>query len=390
MRLGQIDSNDFVERRKNLLNIINDNTVIIIFSEQKSKILKYNLFDSNFYYLTGHSRNNAMACIMHGKYVLIKNKQKCHNFILEIEKFLNDKVSNIKIIYSNILHDGNFNPTLLSWIKKFNKNHYQILNINDLLQEMRMTKSIFEIKKMKKSALIATNSMIKAMCKCTPNIYEYELEAEIVYNFIKHRCRELAFPVIVASGSNGCILHYFKNDKLLRSYNLVLVDIGIKYENYCSDISRTFPINGKFTKQQRCIYDIVLNAQLETIKKIKPGVNWYTLQNTAEEIITEELAKIKLFRINNTKENCKKFFTHKIGHWIGLDVHDLGSYKNDSSVFTPGMILTIEPGIYIKTMGLGIRIEDEILVTQNGHLVLTNEAPKIPSEIEKLMRLKNL
>jgi Xaa-Pro aminopeptidase len=313
--------------------------------------------------------------------------------ISEVDKILPSLIANHKNIHSNIDFDSSFHPKITSWLTK----SHNLINIGIILHEMRLKKSLSELKIIRKAIEITAMGHLRAMQKCRPKIYEYELEAEILYEFIRlGGSHYAAFSTIVAGGINACTLHYSKNNKKLISGELVLIDAGARYEYYCADVSRTLPINGKFTKKQHIIYEIVLLAQMEVIKQIRPGVSWDQLQSSCERIITLGLADAKVLCGNiNTliaKQKFKPFFMHKIGHWLGLEPHDVGGYSvgNKWRILEPGMIFTVEPGLYIRSLNIGVRIEDNILVTNNGCEILTADIPKNISEIEKIMRMSKL
>jgi Xaa-Pro aminopeptidase len=234
---------------------------------------------------------------------------------------------------------------------------------------------------------------------CAPQRYEYEIAAEFDYEFRKNNAQH-AYSAIVGGGANGCILHYTDNTDELRDGDLLLIDAGCEVEGYASDITRTFPVNGKYSNAQRDIYEIVLAAQKAAIKKVKPGNHWNDPHNAAVKVITKGLIEIKLLKGSVPKlmkeQTFRKFYMHRTGHWLGLDVHDVGDYKvgDQWRLLEPGMVLTIEPGIYIparskgvhrKWWDIGIRIEDDVLVTKSGCEVLTEAVPKKIAEVEALM-----
>ena len=244
------------------------------------------------------------------------------------------------------------------------------------------------------AAKVSIEAHKNAMKKSKPGIYEYELDAEIKYIFNKNNMH-FAYMSIVGGGNNGCTLHYIKNNCLLKDKDLVLIDAAAENNGYASDITRTFPVNGKFTKEQSQIYDIVLEAQEQTIKFIKPGVTWDQVHQVTVDEISKGLIKLNLLKdsYENVIKNelYKDFFMHRTGHWLGLDVHDVGEYEN--ILFEPGMVITVEPGIYINALdskvekkwrGIGIRIEDDVLITKNGNEVITIDLPKKRNEIEAL------
>tara|TARA_B100000959_G_scaffold284377_1_gene355842 strand:- start:1224 stop:1949 length:726 start_codon:yes stop_codon:yes gene_type:complete len=237
------------------------------------------------------------------------------------------------------------------------------------------------------------------MVHCRPGLYEYEIEAELEYAFRQGGAQYPAYPSIVAGGANACVLHYIDNRDRLRKGDLLLIDAGAELDCYCADITRTFPVNGRFSMVQKTLYEIVLAAQLAAIEAVRPGVTFNEPHEAAVRVITAGLKDLKLLKGSVDglieKEAYQKFFVHRTSHWLGMDVHDVGEYRFGDAwrVLEPGMVLTVEPGIYVpaqkgvpkKWHGIGIRIEDDVLVTRNGHEVLTDDVPKHPDAIEALM-----
>ncbi|KTC94077.1 Xaa-Pro aminopeptidase [Legionella erythra] len=276
-----------------------------------------------------------------------------------------------------------------------------LCDLDPLLSEMRLFKSQVELNLMRRAAGISVNAHVRAMQACREAEYEYQLEAELMHEFISQGCRGPAYDPIVGSGANTCILHYTDNNQRLRDGDLVLIDAGGEYENYAADITRTFPVNGQFSKEQRAIYQLVLEAQRAGIACIKPGLPWNAVQQTMVRILTRGLCELGLLEgdVDSliTTEAYKPFYMHNSGHWLGLDVHDSGRYKIDNEwrPLQAGMVLTVEPGLYISAgmpgvdarwWNIGVRIEDDILVTADGHENLTAALPVEIDEIEALMR----
>lgn len=270
-----------------------------------------------------------------------------------------------------------------------------------IMGEARVIKSTGEIELMQKVADISVKAHEKAMCAAKASQYEYELEAELIYAFTKGGCRSVAYDPIVASGSNACILHYTQNDNALSNEQLILIDAGGEYENYAADITRTFPKNGKFTPEQKALYELVLSAQRAGIACVRPGNPWNVIQETIIEVLTSGLVDLGILKgkVNDliAQESYKKFYMHNSGHWLGLDVHDAGQYKtaNKWRPLEPGMVLTVEPGLYIKEdeesvpkqwRGIGIRIEDDIVVTPSGMKNLTGALVSDVSDLEAMIR----
>ncbi len=274
------------------------------------------------------------------------------------------------------------------------------VDITPTLHEMRLFKSPSEVNVMKKAIDITAKAHERAMTICKPGMNEYQLEAELMHVFQSHGARFPAYSSIVGAGRNTCILHYINNDQTIADGDLVLIDAGAEYHNYASDITRTFPANGRFTGEQRAIYELVLESQLAAIKSVKPGASWTAAQNVIVKIITQGLKDLGLLK-GNMDELIEKqayfpFYMHRSGHWLGLDVHDVGRYSIETKwrSLQPGMVFTVEPGIYIsadipgvpkKWHNIGVRIEDNVLVTEKGHEVLSQKIPKTVAEIEAIM-----
>jgi Xaa-Pro aminopeptidase len=273
-----------------------------------------------------------------------------------------------------------------------------LIDILPLISEARLFKCPVEIEYMRRAAQISALAHKRLMEQCRPGQMEYQLEAWFNAYCLENGCRGLAYNSIVASGNNSCTLHYVANDQAIKNNDLILVDAGGEYNYYAADITRTYPANGKFTKEQRQIYELVLRAQLAGIDQVKPGNRWNSVQDTMVKIITTGLLELGILKgdlqqLLTTKAH-RQFYMHSSGHWLGMDVHDVGDYKVDGNwrTFEPGMVLTVEPGIYIhnstknidsKWLGIGIRIEDDLLVTSNGNEVLSSLAPKQIAEIER-------
>ena len=276
-----------------------------------------------------------------------------------------------------------------------------MLDLSPVMGELRLIKSSEEIACMREAARITVAAHQRAMRACRHMRFEYELEAELLYEFTRQGCRAAAYDSIVASGNNACTLHYTANDGPLQAGDLVLIDAGAEFACYAADVTRTFPVSGQFSAEQRAIYELVLAAQQAAIAAVRPGVAWDTMQKTVVTILTQGLVDLQILKGNVPdliETNAyKPFYMHNSGHWLGLDVHDCGRYRIAGlwRDLAPGMVLTVEPGIYIshgmpnvdpRWWGIGVRIEDDILVTEQGYDNLTGALQSKPSEIEALLR----
>ncbi len=273
-------------------------------------------------------------------------------------------------------------------------------DLSTVVHEMRLFKSKAELSVMQKAVDITAKGHLAAMQACTPGCYEYELEAALSYEFIRHGARFQAYNAIVGAGKNACVLHYIANDQPISDGDLVLIDAGAEFENYAADITRTFPANGRFSGEQKAIYELVLASQLAAIKSVKPGASWTAAQNVVVKVLTQGLVDLKILKgdVDNLieKQAYFPFYMHRSGHWLGLDVHDVGSYRKQEQwrKLEPGMVLTVEPGLYISAdikgvparwHNIGVRIEDDVVVTESGREVMSAMIPKTVADIEALM-----
>lgn len=275
-----------------------------------------------------------------------------------------------------------------------------VVNAENMLFEMRLVKSDAELDLMRAAAKISATGHIRAMKACKPGMFEYELEAELIYEFHKGGCEGEAYGSIVGSGKNACVLHYEDNNQQMQDGDLVLIDAAGRYNSYCADITRTFPVSGKYSAEQRDLYDVVLAGQMKAIAAIKAGAKWSDMRDAAALEMTQGLVDLKILKgcaqTLFEQEAFRPYYMHRIGHWIGMDVHDVGRYKiaGDWRKLEAGMVTTVEPGIYIRPdsqgvhkrwWGMGIRIEDDVIVTNKGSEVMTAGVPKTADEIEELM-----
>ena len=388
--------------------------------------------DSNFWYLTGFNepestlvllineskdvqsiafvpKKDALKEIWDGYRAGPNGAVKDHGFDLafdnkEIDERLPDLLAGYNQVFYPVGKSQKLDADVIDWIKtaRSKDRHSSPIDIADASSKIgneRLIKDKDEIEVMKKACQISSEAHVEAMKFVKPGMNEQELEAFYQYQFSKRGGRFAAYTPIVAGGENACVLHYVENSKALKDGDLVLVDAGCEFELYASDITRTYPINGKFTAAQLAIYEVVLEAQQKSIEAVTVNNNVMDSQIISEKVITQGL--IDLGILNGSMEELhetgafKDFYMHKIGHWLGIDVHDAGDYTEDGEYmkFKPGMVTTVEPGIYISSTanvkdqwkGIGIRIEDNILVTAKGNQNLTDFVPSNPKEIEALM-----
>jgi Xaa-Pro aminopeptidase len=276
----------------------------------------------------------------------------------------------------------------------------EIRDVHVLLDEMRLIKDPSEIATMRRAGTISAEAHCRAMRSARPGLAEYHLEAEILHQFRREGSQFPAYGSIVAGGPNACVLHYRENDRILCDGDLVLIDAGCELDGYASDITRTFPVNGKFSAQQKAVYDIVLAAQAAAIAEIRPGTTWDRPHDMATRVLAQGMIDLGLCKgpleVLIESGDYKRFYMHRTGHWLGRDVHDCGDYKKDGEwrPLRPGMVLTVEPGFYIREAddipqefwNIGVRIEDDALVTETGCEIITTGAPKTTADIESLMR----
>ena len=408
-------------RRKELLSKLDDNAVVIVStnSEQKrNSDVNYPFRpDSNFWYLTGFIEPDAIAVFSKNNYTIFLKpkditkeiwnglrlgvemapKTLLANNAYDIDTFL-DKIESLLTSESSLYFDapGNIGWKDVSSTNKLNQSialkfRNRTQPLNPYLSEMRLIKDSTEIQHMQTAADLASKAHMQAMIRTRPGLYEYHITAEFDTLFRKEDS-EHSYPPIVAGGENACILHYNENNKLLNDGELLLIDAGCEILGYASDITRTFPINGKFSEPQKEIYEIVLKAQKSAIASIVPGEAVNKPHEVACDVITQGLSKLGIM---DDASSLRDFYMHGTGHWLGLDVHDVGTKEIDNTIrkFKVGMVTTVEPGIYIrksdkvdpKYWNIGIRIEDDVLVTEDGHHILSKAAIKELEDIEQLM-----
>ncbi len=317
-----------------------------------------------------------------------------------------EKLQNKDKLFYRVGHSAEFDARVAKWIaqasgesRRGKSAPAQIVQLDRIVDEMRLHKDANEIELMQIASDISAEAHTRAMQTVRPGMMEYALEAELNYVFGKNGCVP-SYNSIVGGGENACILHYVENDKELKDGDLVLIDAACEYQFYASDITRTFPVNGKFSPEQKALYNIVLDAQIAAINAVQIGNSYKEPHNVAVRILVQGLLDLgimqgKIEEIIET-ESFRQFYMHGTGHWLGMDVHDVGAYKTNGEwrPYEEGMVVTVEPGLYIapddetvdpKWRGIGIRIEDDVVATQNGPLVLTAKVVKTVEDIEALM-----
>lgn len=432
-----IKATEYARRRKQLMSMAGEGGVVILRSAPE-RIRNSDVFyryrqDSDFLYLTGFREPDAMLVLIpeakDGKVILFcreKDPKKemwdgamagtaaaVSEFgmdeaypIEEADRRLPDLLRDRIRVYHDLGRDVDFDHQLIGWLNDFRGKPRrtfhapeEIVDLGHLLHEMRLFKSRGELSAMRKAGRISAGAQVRAMRTCKPGLSEAHIHAELVHEYMINHC-EAAYPPIVGGGANACVLHYTANDQPLADGDLLLIDAGCEYDGYASDITRTFPVNGRFDGEQRALYEVVLHAQEQAIDAVREGAQWDDLHDVAVEALTDGLLALGILegdRDDAIEQGLfENYYLHKTGHWLGLDTHDVGDYQVDghSRALEPGMVLTIEPGIYIRTddrqvdrrwRGLGIRIEDDVVVTRGEPEVLTDRVPKAMDDIEALM-----
>jgi len=393
-------------------------------------------FDSYFYYLTGFREPEAVLVVVAGaepKSILFcRDKDlereiwdgfrygaeaartvfgfdEAHS-IQQMDALMPDFIADRGALYCHLGADTSWDARVMGWL-----NHVrgrarsgvaapsEIKDVHVPLDEMRLIKAPEELAVMRRAAAITAGAHRRAMRAARPGGTEYEIEAELLHEFRRHGSQAPAYAPIVAAGERACVLHYVQNDGVLTDGDLLLIDAGCELDGYAADITRTFPVNGRFSGPQREIYDLVLAAQAAAIAAVKPGNRWDAPHRVAVETLAQGMIDLKLLSGSVAEavetESYRKFYMHRTGHWLGLDVHDAGDYKREGEwrLLAPGMVLTVEPGCYIRPgagvperfAGIGVRIEDDVAVTDTGAEVLTRDAPKRPADIESWMSSRN-
>jgi len=440
---NRIKKSEFAKRRAALMEYMGPNSIAVLPSapvRTRNKDVDYAYRqDSDFQYLSGFPEPEAVMVLIpgraHGEFVMFCRERDAlmetwHGYregqdgamqnygaddafpIGDIDEILPGLIEGKHKVFYAMGCDQEFDHQVMDWINIIRSKARsgaippdEFVALNHQLHDMRLYKSKAEQAVMAEAGEISAQAHINAMKVCKPGMYEYQLEAEYLYQFAKSGCAYSAYPSIVGGGRNACVLHYVDNNCELKDGDLVLIDAGGELDGYASDITRTFPVNGKFSKEQKQLYELVLKSQLAAIEAVKPGNHWNEPHEIVIRILVEGMVELGILKGDVDQlikdEAYTPFYMHRTGHWLGMDVHDVGDYKvgGEWRVLEEGMVLTVEPGIYIspeqanvaaKWKGIGIRIEDDVLVTKTGHEILTKSVPKTVEDIEALMAGKKL
>jgi Xaa-Pro aminopeptidase len=433
-----ISKTEFARRRKHLMALMDPNSIAIIPSaheQVRSRDTAYPFRqDSDFYYLSGITEPEAVLVLLpgrrHGQFVVFCRERDanlelwhgnragpegvCEKHaaddafpIGDIDDILPGLLEGRERVYYSMGRSTEFDRKIMGWVNRIRGKESsgasppgEFTDLDHMLHELRLYKSAAEQRLMRKAAEITARAHCRAMRACAGGIYEYQLEAELQHEFANCGAKFPAYPSIVGGGENACVMHYTENGDKLRDGDLVLIDAGCELESYASDVTRTFPVNGQFSKEQRALYELVLEAQVAAIAQIKPGNHWNQPHDASVKVLTEGLVELGLLKGRMSslikREAYRAFYMHRVGHWLGLDVHDVGDYRvgEEWRVLEAGMVMTVEPGLYIpsdytkvakKWRGIGIRIEDDVVVTDKGCDVISSGVPKSVEEIEALM-----
>jgi Xaa-Pro aminopeptidase len=433
-----MDKAIFEKRRRDLMQQMGGGLALIPTAPVRNRNRDVNFPfrpDSDFYYLTHFPEPEACAVLVpgraHGEFILFCRERNPEKEIWDgrragldgarelygaddafpiedIDDILPGLLENREKVFCSMGRHPEFDAKLMEWVNEVRAKSRngvsapgEFVDLNHLLHEMRLFKRPEEIRLMKRAAKVSTQAHRRAMQTCRPGLMEYELEAELLYEFKKGGSQSPAYPPIVGGGANSCILHYTENNTELKAGDMLLIDAGAEIDGYAADITRSFPVSGKFSAEQRAVYEVVLAAQHAAIERVKSGSHWNEPHEAAVRILVDGLMQLKL--LNGSADQLmetgayKRFYMHRTGHWLGLDVHDVGDYKLHDTwrLLEPGMVLTVEPGLYIAAgdpaippgfWNTGIRIEDDVLVTRDGNEVLSRDAPKAIDDIEALMK----
>ena len=432
-----MDGTEHARRRRQFMRMIGKDAIAILPAapvRHRNGDIEYAYRqDSHFYYLSGFPEPDAVVALVpgrpQGEYLLFVREHDALREswdgaragtdgaverygaddafpIADIDEILPGLMESRSQVYYSMGSHPDFDSHVLSWVNGLRAQARQVVGaphefvaLRHVLDDMRLYKSRGELLKLRRAAQISVGAHRRAMRFARPGRMEYEVMAEVLHEFRSHNA-DISYYPIVGGGANTCVMHYRDNDQPLREGDLLLLDAGCEHELYASDITRTFPVSGRFSAAQRAVYEVVLEAQLAAIDKVRCGNHWNHPHEAAVRVITQGLVKLGLLKGKIAaliKEQAYlQFFGHRTGHWLGLDVHDVGDYKvgGEWRVLEAGMVLTVEPGIYIRPSprvpkefwNIGVRIEDEVVVTTSGAEVLTSALEKTPEAIEALVR----
>lgn len=438
MNVPPPDSRRFRQRRRDVLRAMGSGVMLIATAPEvvRNRDTHYPYRpDSYFHWLTGFAEPDAVLVLVAGKrprQILFCRPSDVERELWEgrrwgpaaaraafgfdaawpidrLDAHLPRLLANQSVLHHRIGADPAWDARVTGWLKTVRSQARagvraptSLVEAATLLDEMRLFKDADEIDRMRRAAAISAAGHRRAMRACRPGRFEYEIEAELLYEFRRQGAAAPAYPAIVAGGANACILHYTANDQALRDGDLLLIDAGAEFDGYAGDITRTFPVNGRFSPVQRDAYEIVLAAQTAALAECRPGRPWQAPHDAAVCVLTQGMKDLKLLKgsLDGLIEagDYRRFYMHRTGHWLGRDVHDVGDYKRDGDwrSLEPGMTLTVEPGLYVRPgagvpkrlENLGIRIEDDVLVHADGCEILSAAAPKTVAEIEAAMRAR--
>jgi Xaa-Pro aminopeptidase len=423
----------YATRRNRLAALMGEGVAIIATAPEKLRNRDSHYpyrFDSYFYYLTGFIEPEAALVLAGGKSLLFCRRRDAEREVWdgfrygpeaarerfgfeeahpigELDELMPKLLENQPVLYYPIGAEAEWDTRVMQWLNTVRSRSRtgvaapeRLHNVYALLDEMRLIKDAHELGVMRRAGRIAAAAHRRAMQAARPGRMEYEIEAELLHEFRRNGAQFPAYSPIVAAGAHSCVLHYVANDARMSDGELLLIDAGCEVDGYASDITRTFPVSGRFGGAQRAVYDLVLASQRAAIDKVRAGHGWNEPHDAAVRVLAQGMLDLKLLAGSLDevleKETYKRFYMHRTGHWLGLDVHDAGEYKRSDNwkTLAPGMALTVEPGLYIRAAAdvpeplrdIGVRIEDDVVVTDTGCEVITAEAPKLPEDIEALMR----
>jgi Xaa-Pro aminopeptidase len=431
-----VNNREFARRRRQLMRMMGRDALALLPAAPprlRNRDVQYPYRqDSDFYYLTGFGEPEAIALLApgraRGEFVLFCRERDAERETWDgaragparaVSEYGADEAFPIaaaddlvprllagcdRVYYTMGAHPE-FDQRVVGWVTSLRAHGAgvqapdQLVALDHLLHDLRLYKSRDEAQAMRRAARIGMQAHRRAMVACRPGLYEYQVEAEFMHEFRSHGARPSYLP-IVGSGPNTCVLHYHANARQLQDGDLLLVDAGCEYDYYASDITRTYPVNGRFTPEQRAVYEVVLEAHAAALEAVGPGRSWGEPHDAAVRAVARGLRRLGLLEGTVASivrsGSYKRFFMHRTGHWLGMDVHDVGDYRvaDEWRVLEPGMALTVEPGVYIppgmrgvpkQWWGIGVRIEDDVLVTADGAEVLTADLPRDPDAIEALV-----